>query len=196
MPGCRGCRRNKPRARYMALERTAAFKLNLTGSASKNTTGDIDSSERVCQVVISLFTALATLLMRLGETAHRVHLGEEALDFANRYAAAYMAMNLSSKPVTPDTTSAMGAFVTQILGDVVQASFASGQLQSGRLAIARGVKGGRHRALSAADETEVVLLYESGLNTLGGLGAQYGVSLSVVDSAVYRVENPNHSSLK
>lgn len=98
-----------------------------------------------------------------------------------------------------DTTSAMGAFVIQILGAVAHLErgiIRERSIAGQQAAIARGVKAGRRRALSAEDEAEVVRLYETGLHTLNGLGARFGVSLSVIKRAVYRVRKPMHSSLR
>lgn len=98
-----------------------------------------------------------------------------------------------------DTTSAMGAFVIQILGAVAQLErgiIRERSIAGQQAAIARGVKVGRRRALSEVDEAEVVVLYESGFHTLKGLSTHFGVSLSVIKRAVYRVQKPGHSSLK
>lgn len=98
-----------------------------------------------------------------------------------------------------DTTAAMGAFVIQILGAVAQLErgiVRERSIAGQQAAIARGVKVGRRRALSVEDEAEVVRLYETGLHTLNGLGTRFGVSLSGIKRAVYRVCDPGHSSLK
>ena len=98
-----------------------------------------------------------------------------------------------------DTTLAMGAFVIQILGAVAQlerAIILERAIAGQQPAIARGAKVGRRRASSAEHEAEVVRRYETGLHTLNGLGTRFGVSLSVIKRAVYRVRDPGHSSLK
>lgn len=97
-----------------------------------------------------------------------------------------------------DTTSAMGAFVIQILGAVAQLErgiIRERSIAGQQAAIARGVKVGRRRALSAVDEADVVSLYDSGFYTLQGLADRFGVSVSVVKRAVYRQKKPGHSSL-
>lgn len=97
-----------------------------------------------------------------------------------------------------DTTSAMGAFVIQILGAVAQLErgiIRERSIAGQQAAIARGVKVGRRRALSAVDEAEVVRLYETKLYTLSGLALRFEVSTSVIKRTVYRVKKPGHSSL-
>ncbi len=59
----------------------------LTRSASKNTTGYIGSSGRLCHAVTSATTASVTVLIRSGETSTRIHLGEERLNLAHRHPA-------------------------------------------------------------------------------------------------------------
>lgn len=98
-----------------------------------------------------------------------------------------------------DTTSAMGSFVIQILGAVAQLErgiIRERSIAGQRAAVARGAVVGRRRALSPEDEAEVVSLYLTGLHTFPKLADRFGVSVSVVKRAVYRVRSPGHSSLK
>jgi DNA invertase Pin-like site-specific DNA recombinase len=98
-----------------------------------------------------------------------------------------------------DTTSAMGAFVIQILGAVAQLErgiIRERSIAGQRAAVARGAVVGRRRALSVQDEAEAVSLYLSGLHTFNSLAQRFRVSASVIKRAVYRVRSPGHSSLK
>lgn len=98
-----------------------------------------------------------------------------------------------------DTTSAMGAFVIQILGAVAQLErgiIRERSIAGQRAAVARGAIVGRRRALSVGDEAEAVSLYLTGLHTFNTLALRFGVSVSVIKRAVYRVRSPGHSSLK
>ncbi|MBS7348696.1 MAG: recombinase family protein [Comamonas sp.] len=89
-----------------------------------------------------------------------------------------------------DTTNSMGVFMIQILGAVAQLerSMIRERSIAGQLAAReRGRLPGRDRALSPEDEAEVVKAYLNGLGTYASLGKRYGVSLSAVKRAVYRV---------
>lgn len=60
----------------------------------------------------------------------------------------------------------------------------------------RGNLPGRRRVLTPEQEAELVRLYLSGGYTFRNLAVRYGVSLSAVKRAVYRVTKPDSSSLK
>lgn len=60
---------------------------------------------------------------------------------------------------------------------------------------ARGQKFGRERSLESGKEAELVQRYQSGSYTMMGLAHSYGIHLSSVKRAIYRVTKPGHSSL-
>jgi len=98
-----------------------------------------------------------------------------------------------------DTTSAMGAFVIQILGAVAQLErgiIRERSIAGQQAAIARGVKVGRRRTLTPDQELEVMRLYESGLYTLQSLGVYFGVSCSVIKRVIYRFRRSLRTSLE
>lgn len=98
-----------------------------------------------------------------------------------------------------DTTTAMGAFVIQILGAVAELERGIIRERSiaGQLAARdRGILPGRPRSLSLDGEAEVVRLYLTGEYTMLSLARLHDVSESAVKRALYRVRNPGHSSLK
>jgi len=97
-----------------------------------------------------------------------------------------------------DTTSAMGAFVIQILGAVAQLErgiITERSIAGQKAARDRGVHCGRSRSLTSTAEAEVVRLYESGDYTMKAIALIFEVSESVVKRAIYRVRKPGHSSL-
>lgn len=85
-----------------------------------------------------------------------------------------------------DTTSALGEFVTQVLGAVAQFERAlirersvAGQVS----ALRRGVRwGGRKPALAVREVEELFALWETGLFTMQQLGEGFGVSRSTVSN--------------
>lgn len=98
-----------------------------------------------------------------------------------------------------DTTSAMGAFVIQILGAVAQLErgiITERSIAGQKAARDRGVHCGRARILSPVAEAEVIRLYDTGEYTLRSIAQMFEVSESVVKRAVYRVRKPGHSSLR
>lgn len=98
-----------------------------------------------------------------------------------------------------DTTTAMGAFVIQILGAVAELErgiIRERSIAGQRAARDRGVHPGRPRALSPPDEIEVVRLYLVGDRTMKSLALHFKVSDSAIKRALYRVKKPTHSSLK
>jgi len=98
-----------------------------------------------------------------------------------------------------DTTSAMGAFVIQILGAVAQLErgiITERSIAGQKAARDRGVHCGRARTLSPVAEAEVIRLYDTGEYTLRSIAQMFEVSESVVKRAVYRVRKPGHSSLR
>lgn len=89
-----------------------------------------------------------------------------------------------------DTSNPMGVFVIQILGAVAQLerSMIRERSIAGQLAArARGKLPGRERALTGELEAHIVSEYLAGGTTYQALASRYGVSLSVVKRAVYRV---------
>lgn len=98
-----------------------------------------------------------------------------------------------------DTTTAMGAFVIQILGAVAELERGIIRERSiaGQLAARdRGVMPGRRRALKLSDEAKAVRLYQTGEYTMAAIATFFNVSDSAIKRALYRVRKPGHSSLK
>ena len=98
-----------------------------------------------------------------------------------------------------DTTTAMGAFVIQILGAVAELErgiIRERSMAGQQAARERGNHPGRTRALNAEAEAEVVRLYATGNYTQNTLAKLFEVSGSVIKRAIYRDRNPDHSSLK
>jgi DNA invertase Pin-like site-specific DNA recombinase len=98
-----------------------------------------------------------------------------------------------------DTATPAGRMMMQMLGAF--AEFERGIIRERSIAgqnaaRERGNLPGRPRALTPAQESELVALYQSGRHTLKGLAIRYAVSISVVKRAVYRVTRPASSSLK
>lgn len=60
----------------------------------------------------------------------------------------------------------------------------------------RGRVPGRRRSMSPDTEAEAVRLYLTGDHTMHGLSVRFGVSLSAIKRAVYRVTRPNASTLR
>jgi DNA invertase Pin-like site-specific DNA recombinase len=92
-----------------------------------------------------------------------------------------------------DTSNSMGVFVLQILGAVAQLerSMIRERSIAGQLAARdRGRMPGRVRCLAADDERALVNEYLSGVGSYAMLGLKYGVSVSAVKRAVYRVTKP------
>jgi len=89
-----------------------------------------------------------------------------------------------------DTTNSMGVFVVQILGAVAQLerSMIRERSIAGQIAARqRGREPGRTRRLSSEAEAKLVAEYRRGEVTYRELGQAYGVSVSAVKRAVYRV---------
>lgn len=92
-----------------------------------------------------------------------------------------------------DTSNSMGMFMLQMLGAVAQLerSMIRERSIAGQLAAReRGRLPGRERALPADKEAALVAEYLDGKTTYKGLSIKYGVSISVVKRAVYRVTKP------
>src|SRR5688572_12823310 len=77
---------NTASARYTALLRTVASSRIFTRSASKNTTGYIGSSGRLCHAVTSATTASVTALIKSGETSTAYISFRKALNLTHRHA--------------------------------------------------------------------------------------------------------------
>lgn len=98
-----------------------------------------------------------------------------------------------------DTTTPAGRMFAQMLGAfaeferaVIRERCAAGFAE----AKARGQKFGRERSLEAGEEAELVRKYQTGGYTMKGLSHSYGIHLSSVKRAIYRVTKPGHSSLE
>lgn len=98
-----------------------------------------------------------------------------------------------------DTTTPAGRMFAQMMGAFAEferalirercaAGFAAAK--------ERGQKFGRARSLTPEKEAEMVAAYNTGGYTMQGLAHSYGVHVSSVKRAIYRVSKPNHSSLK
>lgn len=59
----------------------------------------------------------------------------------------------------------------------------------------RGVKFGRERSLPESQEAQLVRMYLSGSYSMSDLGRHFGIHVSSVKRAIYRVTKPGHSSL-
>jgi DNA invertase Pin-like site-specific DNA recombinase len=97
-----------------------------------------------------------------------------------------------------DTSSPVGLMMLQIVGafaeferNIIRERSIAGQLAARE----RGNLPGRRRVLTLEQEAEAVSLYLSGGYTFRNLAVRYGVSLSAVKRAVYRVTKPGSSSL-
>ena len=91
-----------------------------------------------------------------------------------------------------DTTDPMGVFMVQILGAVAQlerSMIRERSIAGQRSARERGRVPGRVRSLGDF-ESKAVAEYLSGDCTYAGLALKYGVSVSAIKRAVYRVTKP------
>ena len=91
-----------------------------------------------------------------------------------------------------DTTNPMGVFMVQILGAVAQlerSMIRERSIAGQRSARERGRVPGRVRSLGDF-ESKAVAEYLSGHCTYAGLALKYGVSVSAIKRAVYRVTKP------
>ncbi len=91
-----------------------------------------------------------------------------------------------------DTTNPMGVFMVQILGAVAQlerSMIRERSIAGQRSARERGRVPGRVRSLGDF-ESKAVAEYLSGDCTYAGLALKYGVSVSAIKRAVYRVTKP------
>lgn len=98
-----------------------------------------------------------------------------------------------------DTSSPAGRMMLQMFGafaeferNIIRERSIAGQ----RAARERGNLPGRPRALTPEQERELVSLYLAGGQTMHGLSVHFGVSLSAVKRAVYRVTKPLSSTLR
>jgi len=88
-----------------------------------------------------------------------------------------------------DTTNPAGRMLMQLLGafaEFERAMIAERTLAGMRAAVARGVKLGRHSALSPTEARKARTLYEEGKATLSGLARLHGCHLSSVKRAIAR----------
>lgn len=98
-----------------------------------------------------------------------------------------------------DTQSLAGRMMLQMLGAV--AEFERGLIRERsmagqRAAMQRGIKCGRPRGMHPDHEAEVVELYDTGWFAMRVLAEMYGVHLSSIKRAIYRIRKPGHSSLR
>ena len=97
-----------------------------------------------------------------------------------------------------NTTTPAGRMFTQMMGafaEFERALIRERCAAGVAAAKARGQKFGRERSLSAAQEAELVQRYQTGGYTMKGLAHSYGIHVSSVKRAIYRVTKPGHSSL-
>ena len=98
-----------------------------------------------------------------------------------------------------DTTNSMGVFMVQILGAVAQlerSMIRERSIAGQQAARERGRTPGRKRALEPQEEHQIVKEYLEGTTTYANLSRKYGVSLSAVKRAVYRVTKPSDYALR
>lgn len=98
-----------------------------------------------------------------------------------------------------DTSNPIGEFTLQILGAVAQLerSMIRERVNAGFAAAkARGQRFGRQRSMSPEVEAHAVSLCLDYGFTMREVADRYGVGLSSVKRAVYRVSKPGHSSLE
>lgn len=97
-----------------------------------------------------------------------------------------------------DTTNPIGEFTLQILGAVAQLerTMIRERVNAGFAAAkARGQRFGRQRSMTPEVEAHVVSLCLDYGFTMREVAERYGVGISSVKRAVYRVSKPGHSSL-
>lgn len=98
-----------------------------------------------------------------------------------------------------DTSTPAGRMMLQMFGafgeferNIIRERSIAGQIAARE----RGHLPGRPRALTVDKEAEVVKLYLGGGHTIKGLAIRFGVSVSVVKRALYRVTRPSSTSLQ
>ncbi len=98
-----------------------------------------------------------------------------------------------------DTASPAGRLMMHMLGSVAEfeRSLIRERSMAGQQAAReRGVKCGRPRSIDSATEAAIVDLYSGGWYTMPLLADAFGVGVSSVKRAIYRVKKPEHSSLR
>lgn len=107
--------------------------------------------------------------------------------------------NFRSLTESIDTSTPAGRMMLQMFGafgeferNIIRERSIAGQIAARE----RGHLPGRPRALTTGQEAEVVALYLGGGYTIKGLAARFGVSVSVVKRALYRVTRPASTSLQ
>lgn len=98
-----------------------------------------------------------------------------------------------------DTATPAGRMMLQMFGafaeferNIIRERSIAGQ----KAARDRGRAPGRRRSMSPGTEAELVRLYLEGGQTMHGLSVRFGVSVSAVKRAVYRVTKPDSSALR
>ena len=95
-----------------------------------------------------------------------------------------------------DTANPAGRMMVQMLGVIAEFEWCLIRERSiaGQIAaVERGVKLGRRRKLSAAQEAACYRKWAGGRYTMAALAADYGVDLSCIKRVIYRVERPDAS---
>ncbi len=114
----------------------------------------------------------------------------DLLDILHQLEKAGASIKSITEPL--DTSNPMGVFMIQILGAVAQlerSMIRERSIAGQQSARERGRIPGRVRSLGE-DESKAVAEYLSGDCTYAGLAHKYGVSVSAVKRAVYRVTKP------
>jgi DNA invertase Pin-like site-specific DNA recombinase len=121
----------------------------------------------------------------------------DLLSILQRIEAAQATFQSITEPI--DTSTGAGRMMMHMLGafaeferGIIRERCMAGQ----RAAMARGVRFGRPRNLTQAQETDVVKMYGQGWYTLDQLAFIFECHPSTIKRAVYRVYKPGHSSLK
>ena len=98
-----------------------------------------------------------------------------------------------------DTATPAGRMMLQMFGafaeferNIIRERSIAGQ----KAARDRGRAPGRRRSMSPGTEAELVRLYLEGGQTMHGLSVRFGVSVSAVKRALYRVTKPDSSALR
>ena len=107
--------------------------------------------------------------------------------------------NIKSLTEPIDTSNAIGRFTLQVLGAVaeLERGIILQRTKAGlEAARQRGQKFGRARSLPPDLEARLVAEYDPPKTTMRHLSERYGVGLSSVKRAIYRVHKPGSSSLK
>lgn len=121
----------------------------------------------------------------------------DLLSILQRIEAAQASFQSLTEPI--DTSTGAGRMMMHMLGafaeferGIIRERCMAGQ----QAAMSRGVHCGRPRNLKREQEADIVKLYGQGWYTLDQLAYIFDCHPSTVKRAVYRINKPNHSSLK